>query len=113
MRRRASRSSWRWARRAGGSTRPGWRRRSPIVKWPPAAPATAIHVHPDTGEVSAPLGAVDALARGARDLARAFGGRSVATVEYATHDPLRPLTFAAREGEPTVVAVGEQHFQLP
>jgi SAM-dependent methyltransferase len=68
----------------------------------------ALAVDPATGELSAPLGAVANLAGGVLALARAFGGRSVATAEFATRDPDLPLTIAGREGEPIVVAAGEQ-----
>jgi hypothetical protein len=46
-------------------------------------------------------------------LARAFGGRSVATADFATRDPELPLTIAAREGEPLVLAAGDRRFLLP
>ena len=46
-------------------------------------------------------------------LARAFGGRSVATVDFATRDPELPVTIAAREGERLVLAAGDRRFVLP
>jgi hypothetical protein len=46
-------------------------------------------------------------------LARAAGGRSVATVDFPTRDPELPLTIAAREGEPIVLAIGDRQFLLP
>ena len=46
-------------------------------------------------------------------LAAAFGGRSVATADFPTRDADRPLTIAARQGEPIVLAVGEEQFVLP
>jgi hypothetical protein len=46
-------------------------------------------------------------------LARAFGGRSVATADFATRDPSVPVTIAAREGEPVVVAAADRRFVLP
>jgi hypothetical protein len=76
-------------------------------------PATALALDPDTGELEAPLGAVANLAGGVLALARAFGGRSVATADFATRDPDMPLTIAAREGEPVVVAAGHHRFELP
>jgi hypothetical protein len=76
-------------------------------------PATALALDPDTGELEAPLGTVAHLARAVLGLARAFGGRSVATADFATRDPELPLTIAAREGEPFVVAAGETRFVLP
>jgi hypothetical protein len=46
-------------------------------------------------------------------LARAAGGRSVATVDFSTRDPELPLTIAAREGEPVVLAIADLQFLLP
>jgi hypothetical protein len=75
-------------------------------------PATAIHLDAQTGELAAPLGTVDHLASSVLALARAFGGLTVATAEFATHDPQLPITFAAREGERVVLAAGEEQYEL-
>jgi hypothetical protein len=77
------------------------------------APASAISADPETGEVSAPLGAVANLAQAVLALARSFGGRSVATADFPTRDPALPMTIAAREGEPLLLAVGDGRFVLP
>jgi hypothetical protein len=77
------------------------------------APASALWLDPDTGELEAPLGAFANLADSVLGLARAFGGLSVASVDFATRDPATPLTIAAREGEPLVVASGDKRFTLP
>jgi hypothetical protein len=77
------------------------------------APATAVAIDVETGELEAPLGAVANLARGVLALARAFGGRSVASVDFPTRDPELPLTIAARDGDPLVVAAGDRRFELP
>jgi hypothetical protein len=76
-------------------------------------PPTAVTIDPETGELEAPLGAVTNLARGVLGLAAAFGGRSVATADFATRDPDLPITIAAREGEPLVLAAGDRRFVLP
>ena len=76
------------------------------------APATAVHIDVDTGELAAPLGTVEHLASSTLALARAFGGLTVATAEFATDDPESPITFAAREGEPVVLAAGDAQFEL-
>ena len=76
------------------------------------APATAVHIDVDTGELAAPLGTVEHLASSTLALARAFGGLTVATAEFATDDPEFPITFAAREGEPVVLAAGDAQFEL-
>ena len=77
------------------------------------APRTTLSIDAETGELEAPLGAVANLARAVLELARAFGGRSVATADFATRDPELPFTIAAREGEPLVLAAGDRRFVLP
>jgi hypothetical protein len=77
------------------------------------APATALWLDTRTGELEAPLGVVANLGSAVLGLARAFGGRSVASVDFATRDPDAPMTIAAREGEPLVIASGDKRFTLP
>jgi hypothetical protein len=76
-------------------------------------PPTALAIDPESGELEAPLGAVANLGRAVLGLAGAFGGRSVATADFATRDPTLPITIAAREGEPLVLAAGDRRFVLP
>jgi hypothetical protein len=78
-----------------------------------SVPASALTVDPDAAQLAAPLGAVGHLADAVLALARAFGGRTVATAEFATADPELPITLAAREGEPPVVSAGGREFLLP
>jgi hypothetical protein len=78
-----------------------------------AVPASAMTADPETGELAAPLGSVQLLAESVLALARALGGRSVATATFATRDPDVPLTVAAREGEPVVLDLAGRHFALP
>jgi hypothetical protein len=75
-------------------------------------PASAIHLDPTTGQLAAPLGTIDHLAEVTLALAKAFGGLTVATAEFQTHDPGLPITFAAREGEPVVLQAGDDQFEL-
>jgi hypothetical protein len=77
------------------------------------APATALAVDPEAGEVAAPLGVLANLGEGLLGLAAAFGGLSVATADFPTRDPKHTLTIAARPGEPLVLAVGDRQFALP
>jgi len=76
-------------------------------------PATALTVDPDTGKLAAPLGAIAGLAGAVVALARAFGGRSVATAEFATREADQPFMLAARPGEPVVAQVGGETFAFP
>ena len=76
-------------------------------------PASALQADPETGELAAPLGSVQLLADSVLALARAFGGRSVATATFATRDPGVPVTLAARDGEPVVLDLAGRQFTLP
>jgi len=76
-------------------------------------PPTALAVDPESGELEAPLGAIANLGQALLGLAAAFGGRSVATADFPTRDPRVPITIAAREGEPLVLAAGDRRFVLP
>ena len=77
------------------------------------APPSALRADPASGELAAPIGAVANLAGAVLGLVRAFGGRSVASAEFATADPALPITIVAREGEPLLLAVGDGRFELP
>ena len=87
----------------------------------PAAPLALVHVHalpamdvdPDGGEVTGTIGGLQHLAGAVGELAAALGGRSVATVQFATSDPDAPLAVSARAGEPPVFALGDETFALP
>jgi hypothetical protein len=76
-------------------------------------PASALSADPETGELAAPLGAVQLLVDSVLALARALGGRSVATATFATRDPGTPLTIAAREGEQIVLEIAGRHYTFP
>jgi hypothetical protein len=65
-------------------------------------------------EITAPLGGVEQQARAVRELAEAFPGRSVLSLELATTDVETPLTIVARAGDPLVLALGaEEQFEMP
>jgi hypothetical protein len=76
------------------------------------APASAIEMDLSSGDLQAPLGAIEHLAQTLQALARAFGRRSVATAELATRDPATTITLAARDGEPAVLAAGDYEYTL-
>jgi len=77
------------------------------------APSSSLRADPASGELAAPIGAIANMGEGVLGLARAFGGRSVASADFATHDPELPMTIVAREGEPLLLAVGDGRFELP
>ncbi len=47
-----------------------------------------------------------------RELVDAFPGRSVLTVTFATTDPDTPLHLAARSGDPLVLGLGEEQYEM-
>jgi hypothetical protein len=80
---------------------------------PSVPPLPPFEVDADAGTVTGPLGGVEAAARAVEALAGHLGGRSVAVAFYPTTAPEVPLGIAARSGEPTLVTLGEQQFELP
>lgn len=65
-------------------------------------------------EITSPLGGVEHHARAVRELAEAFPGRSVLSVQFATTDVETPLVLAARGGDPMVLGLGEEEqFEMP
>ena len=79
---------------------------------PPAPPASSIEIDLDADRILAPVGVLPALADGVMSLARALGGRTIATADFPTREPGFPMTIAARAGEGVVVAVGDAQFEL-
>lgn len=70
-------------------------------------------VEPETGQVTGTLGGLDMLADAMKDLAALLGGRSVAIAVYQTTTPGIDLTVTARAGEPVLVTLGDQEWELP
>jgi hypothetical protein len=75
-------------------------------------PPTALEFDSVLGEVSGPIGVVAMLAEGVRELARVLGGRTVAVADFATRSGAE-LSISAREGDPVVLTVGDEQFELP
>jgi len=69
-------------------------------------------VNAETGEVSAPLGALEHLAEGIRAVAGALGGDSVALVRFPATDGETPFALAARQGEGLVVVIGDEQYEM-
>jgi hypothetical protein len=70
-------------------------------------------VDPLQGTVIGTMGGVDMIADALRELANVFGGASVAMAQFATSAGDTLLTVSARPGEPVLVAIGDDHFELP
>lgn len=79
---------------------------------PDVRPLPPFEVDALRAEITSPLGGVEAHARAVRELAERFPGRSVVTATFATTDPGTPLHLAARSGDPMVLALGEEQFEM-
>lgn len=86
---------------------------APPEDLPAVPPLPPFEVDPDEGTITGPLGGVEAAARAVESLAAHLGGRSVALAFWPTTAPDVPLGLAARLGEPVIVTIGEQQFELP
>lgn len=75
-------------------------------------PATALEFDPALGQATGPIGAVEALALAVKALASELGGRTVAVADFATRSG-EQLSIAARPGEPIVLGMGDEQFELP
>lgn len=71
-----------------------------------------LEVDIDTGDVTGVLGGLEMLGRAVRELAALLPGSSVVAAEFETADPDHPLGLAGRAGEPVVVLLGDQEFDL-
>lgn len=69
-------------------------------------------VDPEHGEVRAPLGNLEALGAAVRALAGSLSSGAVVVASFATTTPDLLLSVSAREGEPVVIALGEEIFEL-
>jgi uncharacterized small protein (DUF1192 family) len=70
-------------------------------------------VDPAGATVTGPLGAVHRVAEAVGALAAVLGGRSVAMAFMPTSDHEVRLGIAARPGEPPVLTLGDEQFELP
>ena len=59
------------------------------------------------------MGGVDMIADALKELAGAFGGDSAAVAQFPTSTNDVQLTISARLGEPVIVAIGDDQFELP
>ncbi|MBO9532248.1 MAG: hypothetical protein J7513_04645 [Solirubrobacteraceae bacterium] len=65
------------------------------------------------GVVTGMIGALDGLAAALRRMAAAIGPEAVLACDLTTTDPQRPLGVVARTGDPVVVLIGDDVFELP
>ena len=70
-------------------------------------------VDAEEGTVIGTMGGIDMVADALKELAAAFGASSVAMAQFPTSSPDLQLTVSARIGEPVIVAIGDDQFELP
>jgi hypothetical protein len=85
----------------------------PPADLPSVPPLPPFEVDGEAGTITGPLGGVEAVARAVAALAGHLPGRSVAVAFYPTTEPELPLGIAVRVGEPTIITIGEQQFEMP
>lgn len=79
---------------------------------PSVKPLPAFEVDATTGEVSSPLGGLEHYAIAVREMATILGGQNVAMATWETTDDEAPLSITARPGDPLVLAIGEEEFEM-
>lgn len=75
-------------------------------------PMPPFEVDAQRGEVVGMIGGVDALAEAVRRAAAAIGPAAVVVVEMESTTPGVPFALSARVGEPVLVTLGEEEFEL-
>lgn len=69
-------------------------------------------VDPQDGRIAAPLGGVEHLGFAVRSLAAALGEDAVALATFTTTVPEAPLTLTARIGDPIVLSLGDEEYEM-
>src|SRR4051812_14875940 len=75
-------------------------------------PLPPFEVDPERAEVAGVIGGLDLVAAAVRRLAEALGPRAAVVVELETTTPEQPLVLSARVGEPLLVTLGEDSYEL-
>lgn len=83
---------------------------------PPELPAfdqpPPFEIDTEHGEVTAPLGSLESLGGAVRALAGSLSPGAVVVASFVTTTPDTLLSVSARQGEPIVIALGEEIFEL-
>jgi hypothetical protein len=75
-------------------------------------PMPPFEVSPERGEVAGMIGGMDLLAESVLRVAEAIGPRAAVVVEMESTTPDLPLVVSARAGEPLLVTLGDETFDL-
>ena len=75
-------------------------------------PMPPFEVSAERGEVTGMIGGLELLGEAALKVASAIGPQAAVVVEMESTTPGLPLVVSAREGEPLLVTLGEEEFEL-
>lgn len=75
-------------------------------------PMPPFEVSAERGEVAGMIGGVDLLAEAVMKVAEAIGPNATVVVEMESTTPDLPLVLSARAGEPLLVTLGDESFEL-
>lgn len=75
-------------------------------------PMPPFEVSPERGEVTGMIGGMDVLGDAVMTVARAIGPQAAVVVEMESTTPGLPLVVSARAGEPLLVTLGDETFDL-
>ena len=78
----------------------------------PLRPMPPFEVSPERGEVAGMIGGMDALRDAVMTVAEAIGPQAAVVVEMESTTPGMPLVVSARAGEPLLVTLGDESFDL-
>jgi hypothetical protein len=85
---------------------------TPLPDFPEVRQLPPFEVDAVEGTVAGTIGGLEMLARAVRDVAGLIGGQSTVAAEFETQVPGQTLGLAGRDGEPVVVLLGEDAFEL-
>ena len=89
---------------------------APLIAEPPdlgdLRPLPPFEVDPLRAEVTGVIGGVDTLAEAVQRVAAALGARGAVVVELETTTPDLPLVISARVGEPVLITLGDDSYEL-
>ena len=76
-------------------------------------PLPPFEVDPGSGEVAGMIGGLELLGEAVMTVAEAIGPQAAVVVEMESMTPDVPLVVSARAGEPLLVTLGDDEFELP
>jgi hypothetical protein len=79
----------------------------------PLKPMPPFEIDTERGEVAGMIGGLDLLGESVMTIAEAIGPQAAVVVEMESTNPDVPLVLSARAGEPLLVTLGDDEFELP